>query len=80
MFDVGTYAPGEERGYECLRGLRSDVIMQVLSWLCQLMEQNTKRGRVITSHRERASSSLIVRAFGSNRINNDNIFTGETPT
>jgi len=77
MFDVGTYTPGEERGYEGLRGLRSDVIMEILDYICQLIEQNMKRGGVVTSHRERASSSLIVRAFGSNRINNDDGYSQE---
>jgi len=30
MFGVGTYEPRGERGHEDLRGLRGDVIMQVL--------------------------------------------------
>lgn len=36
-----------------------------------------KRGRVITSHRERASSSLMVKAFGSNPVNNDDVYIQE---
>jgi hypothetical protein len=33
MFGVGAYAPREERVYESLRGLRGDVIVQVLDWI-----------------------------------------------
>jgi hypothetical protein len=74
VFGVGAYAPREERGYEGLRSLRGDVIMQVLDWIGYLIQQNMKRGKGITSHRERASSSLIVKAFGSNLVNNGDAY------